>query len=311
VVAAVPVVPAPAHKKKSHVKAPEDFTEAKEWDRFRRQAFVYIEENRRDFDNDQEVIRFLLSFMTEGLPEKFAANYLNDILDDLGRRRARAQAMRQPLPNEPNWGSAADFEAQCQAIFGDQNKKPNAENQLAQMRQSTKTAEEYFQEFDQLVRTAGYQQNHDDVLVKYLHEQVKTGIIDKIYSGGQLPTSYQEWRAAIINIDGLERRRAEQKRAWSMQHPQKSPSPGSYPKTTTEKRTGTGVTYTGQGQKMDVDQAKAKGLCFRCGKPGHMARNCPDKPKFQVRTLTAELTKEEKEELAKTLREEGFSGTQQ
>jgi Zinc knuckle/Retrotransposon gag protein len=249
--------------------------------------------------------------MTEGLPEKFAANYLDDILDDLEKRRARAQTMRQPLPSEPNWGSAADFEAQCRAIFGNQNKKPNAENQLAQMRQSTRTAEEYFQEFDQLVRTAGYQQNHDDVLVKYLHEQVKTSIIDKVYSSGQLPTSYQEWRAAIINIDGLERRRAEQKKAWSMQHPQKLPSPGSYPKTTTEKRTGTGVTYTGQGQKMDVDQAKAKGLCFRCGKPGHMARNCPDKPKFQVRALTAELTKEEKEELAKTLREEGFLGTQQ
>jgi len=44
-VAAVPVIPAPTHKKKSHVKAPEDFTEAREWDRFRRQAFVYIEEN--------------------------------------------------------------------------------------------------------------------------------------------------------------------------------------------------------------------------------------------------------------------------
>jgi Zinc knuckle len=62
---------------------------------------------------------------------------------------------------------------------------------------------------------------------------------------------------------------------------------------------------------MDVDQAKAKGLCFRCGKSGHMAHSCPDKPKFQVRALTAELSKEEKEELAKTLREEGFIGTQQ
>jgi Retrotransposon gag protein len=138
--------------------------------------------------------------------------------------------MRQPLPDEPNWGSAADFKAQCQAIFGNQNKKPNAENQLAQMRQSAKTAEEYFQEFDQLVRTAGYQQNHDDVLVKYLHEQVRVGIIDKIYSSGHLPTTYQEWRLAIINIDGLERRRAEQKKAWSIQHLQKSASPGSFPK---------------------------------------------------------------------------------
>jgi Zinc knuckle len=68
-----------------------------------------------------------------------------------------------------------------------------------------------------------------------------------------------------------------------------------------EKKTGTSVMYTGQGQKMDVNQAKAKGLCFHCGKPRHMARNCPDRAKFQVCSLTIELSKEEKEELAKTL----------
>jgi Retrotransposon gag protein len=111
--------------------------------------------------------------MTEGLPEKFATNYLDDILDDLRRRRERAQAMRQPLLDEANWGSAADFEMQCHSIFGDQNKRLNAKKQLALLQQGSKTAEEYFQEFNQLVRTAGYQQNHDDVLVKYLHEQVK------------------------------------------------------------------------------------------------------------------------------------------
>ena len=249
--------------------------------------------------------------MTEGLLEKFAANYLDDILDDLQRRRERAQAMRQPLPAEPNWGSATDFEAQCQTIFGDQNKRPNTENQLALLQQGTKTAEEYFQEFDQLVWTAGYQQNHDDVLIKYLHKQVKWSIINKIYLSGHLPSTYQEWQSAIVNVDGLDRWRAEQKKVLSAQHPWKAASPGSFPKATTEKQTGTGVTYTGQGQKMDMDQARAKGLCFHCGKSSHMARNCPDKPKFQVRSLTAELTKEEKEELAKTLHEEGFSGTQQ
>jgi Zinc knuckle len=161
--------------------------------------------------------------------------------------------------------------------------------------------EEYFQEFDQLVRTAGYQQNHDDILIKYLHEQVKWSIVDKIYSSGHLPNTYQEWRSAIVNVNGLDHRRPEQKKAQNAQHPRKAAPPASFPKTTTEKHTGTGVTYTGQGQKMDVDQARAKGLCFRCGKSGHMAQNCPDKPKFQVRALTAELMKEEKEELAKML----------
>jgi hypothetical protein len=137
----------------------------------------------------------------------------------LRKRRERAQAMHQPPPAEANWGSAADFEMQCESIFGDQNKRPNAENQLALLQQRTKTAEEYFQEFDQLVRTAGYQRNHDNVLIKYLNKQVKWNIVDKIYSSGHLLNTYQEWRSAIINIDRLDRRRAEQKKALNTQHP--------------------------------------------------------------------------------------------
>jgi Retrotransposon gag protein/Zinc knuckle len=257
------------------------------------------------------VIQFLLSFMVGGLPEKFAANFINDLTDDLQRRKENAQDLGLPAPTRPNWGSIDDFELILESTFGDQNKKTNVENQLALLRQGTRTAEEYFQEFDQLVQTAGYQRNHDNVLVRYLHEQVKQSIVDKIYSSGHLPYTYVGWRTMIIDINGLDRRRAEQKKALTAQYSHKPTPPAAFPKTSMEKRTGTGVMYTGQGQKMDVDQAKAKGLCFHCGKPGHMARNCPDKPKLQVRTITAELSKEEKEELAKTLREEGFSGTQQ
>jgi hypothetical protein len=305
----VPLAPDP--KRKSHIQKPEDFTETKQWDKFKRQSFVYLEENRWDFPDGETVIRFLISFMTGGLPEKFAANFIDDLTDDLRQRKESARDLGLPAPTRPNWGSIEDFEAILESTFGDQNKKVNAENQLALLWQGTRTAEEYFQEFDQLVRTAGYQRNHDDVLVRYLHEQVKQGIIDKIYSSSHLPYTYIGWRTTIIEIDGLDRRWAEQKKALATQYSHKPTPAASYLKTATEKRTGTGVTYTGQGQKMDIDQAKAKGLCFCCGKPGHMARNCPNKPKFQVRAITTELSKEEKEELAKTLREEGFSGTQQ
>jgi Retrotransposon gag protein len=249
--------------------------------------------------------------MTGGLPEKFAANFIDNLMDDLRRRKESTRDLGLNIPTGPNWGSIDDFENILESTFGDQNKKTNAENQLALLRQGTKTTEEYFQEFDQLVRTAGYQRNHDDILVRYLHEQVKQSIIDKIYGSGRLPYTYVGWRTMIIDIDGLDRRRAEQKKGLSTQYSHKPTPPAAFPKTATEKRTGTGVTYTGQGQKMDVDQAKAKGLCFRCSKPSHLARNCPDKPKFQVHSLMAELSKEEKEELAKTLQEEGFSETQQ
>ena len=154
-------------------------------------------------------------------------------MDDLRRRKGSAWDLGLNIPTSPNWGSINDFQTILESTFRDQNKKTNAENQLALLQQGTKTAEEYFQEFDQLVQTAGYQRNHDDVLIRYLHEQVRQNIIDKIYSSGHLPYTYIGWRTMIIDIDGLDRRWAEQKKALTAQYSHKPTPPTSFPKTTT------------------------------------------------------------------------------
>ena len=70
-----------------------------------------------------------------------------------------------------------------------------------------------------------------------------------------------------------------------------------------------------------------KGLCFRCGKPGHLNKDCPDKKKTtpnsppsytppkkmgakelytHIRTLTAQMSEEEKEEFYQEAEKEGF-----
>ena len=62
-----------------------------------------------------------------------------------------------------------------------------------------------------------------------------------------------------------------------------------------------------------------KGLCFGCGKQGHIGKNCPDKkptsvPKKMNRkelhahilSLTAEMDEEEKEKFYKEAKKEGF-----
>ena len=82
------------------------------------------------------------------------------------------------------------------------------------LRQGSKTAEEFFQEFDQLAFAAGYTDtHHDDVLVRLLHEAIHSKVIDLVYSQPTLPVNYRAWKTQILAIDGLQRRRADQKKS--------------------------------------------------------------------------------------------------
>jgi hypothetical protein len=257
---------------KKHVQKPDDFVDAKDYEKFRRQAFVYMSEYPDDFNTDAKRIRFTISFMKGGLPEKFAANFVDSIMDQPAGAR--------------NWGTDADLETKMRAAFGDKNKKSNAENQIMLLKQGSKTAEEYFQEFGQLAYVAGYNDtHHDDILIKLARDAVHTHIIDSIYQSDTLPTDFAAWQTKIINIDNLARQRKEQKK---MHAPQTFHRPTTIVKKpdTPHVKTGTGITFGGSGQRMDVDKAKAEGRCFKCGEKGHMAKYCPNKAKFQVRNIT-------------------------
>jgi hypothetical protein len=152
-----PTVYPPAPSKKRHIQKPADFTDPKDWDRFKGQEFLYYEEYDDDFIDDSSRIRFNLSFFTGGLPEKFAANFLDRRMNEV----------------IPTWGTYADFRRECDAAFQDTNKKTNAENQLMLLKQGSRTAEEFFQEFDQLKFTARYTDRyHEDVLIKLLHDAI-------------------------------------------------------------------------------------------------------------------------------------------
>ena len=268
---------APAPNK--HVKKPEPLTDAKDWDRFKRQAFIYTAEYHDEFVEEETSIRFLLSFFTGGLPEKFAANFIDSIIEQAN----------------PNWGTLVNFRTRCEEAFRDPNKRTNAENQLGLLKQGSKTAEEFFQEFEQLRITAQYTDpHHETILIKYLHEAIRTSTIDSIYRQPALPVNYEAWKRTILNIDGLERRRAEQKRA--AYSTQKVFTPTKKPETTNvpQVRTGTGVIDGGQGQKMDVDKARSEGACFKCGEKGHFSKNCPRRKRFDIRALIQELSEEDK-----------------
>ena len=43
---------------------------------------------------------------------------------------------------------------------------------------------------------------------------------------------------------------------------------------------------------MDLDKAKSRGLCFKCGMPGHIAKTCPNRQKEEVRQIISGMTEE-------------------
>jgi hypothetical protein len=166
---------AAAGSTKKHIQKPDNFLESKDWDKFHRQAFVYMEEYENDFTSDASQIHFLLSFFKGGLPEKFAANYIDKIM------------VQTTIPKD--WGTIVDFGTACRETFMDKNKKSNAENQIALLKQGGKTAKEFFQEFDQVARIAGYDDtHHDDVLIKLVRDAAHSHIIDSIYRQDTLST---------------------------------------------------------------------------------------------------------------------------
>jgi hypothetical protein len=51
-----PAVPHQAPSRKRHIQKPEAFTDVKDWDKFKRQEFLYYEEYEEDFVNDASQI---------------------------------------------------------------------------------------------------------------------------------------------------------------------------------------------------------------------------------------------------------------
>ena len=285
---------------KKHVQKPDDFIESKDADKFKRQLFIYTSKYAAELDTNEKKICFALSFMKGGLPAKFAANFIDQVIE-------------QGVAGVYSWGTLAAFNTLFDEAFNDKNKKSNAENQIALLKQGSKTAEE----FDQLALVAGYNDgHHGDILIKLIKDAIHNSIIDSIYNAGTLPDTYVNWKVRITNIDNLQRQRAVEKKSHAPTVVHKTivvdKSVATADNIPTQK-TGTGTIYGGAGQKMDIDKARQSGLCFKCGKPSHILRNCPDRKAFQIRSIVEGLNDEEKKELKKELQnpKQGFQEAQQ
>ena len=71
---------------------------AGDWDKFKWQEFLYYQEYEDDFETDASWIWFNLSFFVEGLPEKFVANYIDQIINSIIPHYGTFREMGSSIP---------------------------------------------------------------------------------------------------------------------------------------------------------------------------------------------------------------------
>ena len=185
-------------------------------------------------------------------------------------------------------------------LLADPTEKQTALNKVDALKQGNRSIVQFLSEFDVLAQMAGYKTpTHDDFLCHMLRMKVNSNISDRLFDRGLTTGTYAEIKAAVISIAATNEMKAAERRAQGWTPRYSSNVPRATPVTATQ--TGTGITFGGQGQPMDIGQAKAQGLCFNCHQKGHMSRNCPAKRKAMVRRMWTEMSDGDKKEIASEL----------
>jgi hypothetical protein len=258
-----------------------------------------------EFPNNDTKIAFALSLM-----EKKAQPYADAAMTKGEEHTADPTNPAHPMP----YASWDDFVAKFKVAFCDPMPQRTAQMKLNTLVQGNKTADEYSLEFENLSHRSGY---NDVALVEKYERGLNTALRQKIYSLPTMPTTLLEWHTWACRLDrqwrqfekGKEQvRPAAQKRQSTTtasqqqgqrpyyQRPQWQPMVPQNTNTTTSPR---------DPNAMDVDKNTATRppvKCFKCGKLGHIARNCRDG--LDIRAMEYEdMEKYWKEKLTK----QGFS----
>lgn len=281
---------------RSLVAKPDFFDGTKsKYQEWRRQVKFYLLGNRRKITDEEDKIITVLSFMKGGVAGQYADAWVEE--DD-----------HEIDTITKLWG---DLDKHFQI-----DEKHDAYQKMKALKQGSSTAIEFFQQFEKYAKQAGYAKldDHSVELVELIEENVHPASIKTIYNSAEpVPTEYSKYKARIEQIDAnYQRGKQRQAGRTTTSAPKATPRPLPATQTTpaprapaptpapAARRDGTGITFGGRGQPMDLDRARRNGECFRCGVKGHMARDCPQKPAQNIRGTSTELPDEAEDRASTT-----------
>ena len=285
---------------KKYIALPDGFDgHPKNWRVFKGQCETYIQANALAFQNDDDKKWFLLSHMNKGT----ALEIVNWIRSD--------------LPNNFDNKSYAQFTSILAGLFEDPTERQTAMAKLDTLKQGGKGLVEFIAEFDLLVVTAGYKlPDHKEFLCHMFRTKINSRISDQLYNRGVAMDDYNNLKIEAIKADASNKARDNERRLQGISVGKGRPFSTTPVASASATKTSTGTTFGGQGQPMDLSQAKSQGLCFTCHQKGHISRNCPQKRRTMVRQMLGEMTETERAELLQVKEEkkeeaQGFQQPQQ
>ena len=302
---------------------PKPFTRKREdLKKFLQDTNLYLLVNNKVYDTDVKKIVFVLSFMNEG----DTASWKEQLLEDV---------MALPTFNLGTWDQ---FKKDLNDAFKLYDAPGDAWEEMKLIKMGNNMIKEHIAKFKMLVTTSDL--NNSPAIVNYFCDSLSIPLHQKILNLENPPKTLKEWYNWAQKIDN---------NFWRMQHilgwgNDKKPVNHKKKK---EERLGQWWTFQRKDPNtMDIDamttkqqkEAMKKGLCFGCGKQGHLSKDCLTKkrpmtssmpPSYastwaptpmnnqkkkmsekelyaHIWSLTAIMDKEEKEKFYNEAEEEGF-----
>ena len=229
-----------------------------ELDDFIQDVYLYLDVNSNTYDTDKKKIGYILSFMNSGDAKSWKAQFLRNSTKDTGL----------------DLGTWGDFIKQLKEAFEPYNAPGDALEELIALKMGNSSIEDHVARYKVLLKKSKVPEDSPSA-INYFRKTLNYPLQRDLLKLPTPPADLKEWYELAARLDNNFRKlqrilgrntgkaKEEPRRKWTFQKKEADPDAMQIDALTMEKRT----------------EMMKKGLCFGCGKPGHLNKDCPNKMK--------------------------------